>query len=294
MDCSGICRKLFGAVCGLALVAAIAGRASASEVPVASASLQQLLDQQCPAGDAMLQANDSDYGRKLIRLIRRRAFNPGLALNLKQSGVVQLCIEVSRDGQILQVRMQNSSGYFMLDGAALYSAGRAKTYGVYALPDELGGAAANVWFTVPVEFSIAGQPGASAPPVHAIDEPKPDCELGGKHPASSDSWQYSPEGQQYLVRIKKAFEDEMAYPPDAESQSEEGHVMVCMVLNRQGQLLNARLSRSSGDPLFDGVMLMAVGMVEAKAHIGPVPAAVSGTDNYFMFSFPVDWEMRQR
>ena len=296
MDCSGTCRKLFGTACGLALVAAIAACASTSAVPVASAPppLSPPPDEQCPVSDALLQANGSDYGRELIKQVGRRTFYPEAASKLDQSGVVQLCIKVSRNGEIQTARVQNSSGYLLLDGAALYSVGRAKVNGVDEVPAELDAGAAYVWFAVPVEFRISGEQGLGAAPARAADEPEPSCLPGNKHSALNELMQNSPEGRQYLKRLQEAFQAQMLYPSDAKMQSEGGHAALCVVINRQGRILNARIARSAGDPLFDGVLLLAAGVVALRAETGPIPDAVSGTDNYFRFSVPVNWEISGR
>ena len=294
MDRSGICRKLFGAACGLALVIVIAACASTSAVPVAGAPLPPPLDEQCPAGDALLQATGSDYGRELIQQVGRRTFYPEAALKLDQSGVVKLCVKVSRNGEIQKAQVQNSSGYLLLDGAALYSVGRAKTYGVGEVPTELDAGAASVWFAVPVQFKIAGEQGVSAAPARAADEPEPNCMLDDKQLVSTERWRNSPEGQRYLNGMQAAFQAQMLYPRDAVMQSEEGHAVVCIVINRQGRILNARIAQSAGDPLFDGVLLLAVGIVGLRAETGPIPDAVAGTDKYFRFFAPVNWEIPGR
>ena len=244
----------------------------------------------CPPTDSILDANGSEYGLSLIRQISQHSFYPENAQALGQSGTVQLCVEVARDGMIHTALVNDTSGYPLLDGAALYAVGLARMAAdLKDVPDGLSSGARNLWFSVPVKFTIKDQNGTNAdstairhmlrcgrgaPAVPAVVAPP------------------SPELNKYYLKIQKKIQEQVIYPQDAVALHEEGDVVVCFQVNRDGSVPLARVLKSSGQPLFDGIGLMAAAMAGLRGTIGPFPDAVPGSQDSMVLSFPVNWSFR--
>ncbi len=62
------------------------------------------------------------YKRELERLLRDRRAYPRAALRERLEGRVELALRIGTDGRVLGVRVAESSGYALLDAAALEAA----------------------------------------------------------------------------------------------------------------------------------------------------------------------------
>lgn len=71
---------------------------------------------------------DSWEGPGMARLERLRRY-PGAARARRQEGVVQLRVSVARNGSLLALSLEKSSGVPLLDQAALETFRRAATHG---------------------------------------------------------------------------------------------------------------------------------------------------------------------
>lgn len=286
MESAGIHRRL----AWIALVCAMAGALASCAAPQPEPYGRSLphVDERCPADGALLAANDSDYGRRLVRQVGELAFYPQSALSLDQSGVVQVCIEMSRTGNVRKTLVKTSSGFMILDGAALYSVGRANiSHWVGAVPPELGNGAASVWFTVPVTFAITGE-ALSVPPVYAPGEPELKC--SSDKSGVDDPWANGPEARQFFIDLNKALENQVLFPPGAAIQKEEGSTGLCLRLARDGRILDARISQSAGDPLFDGMALIAAGVTAARSDSPRLPGTLPDVPDYVVAYLPITWE----
>ena len=282
--------RLWDGLMGVAMSCAIVAGSGCAEAPSTPVlvHLPKVADL-CPAPDALLRASDSEYGRELIRKISHRAFYPDISQRLAESGVVQLCVQMSRQGDIQKALIDTGSGYPLLDGAALFAVGRAHAAGGFdSVPEQLGGEEGNVWFAVPVSFKLEGEAQAAALAGATIAS---DADCHGAANSVGD-WSGSPEFRRYAQQITKKFQDQMLYPKDAVTQREEGTAVICMQMGRDGNIQKARIWRSAGDPLFDGMLLLAVGVVNLRQEIGPVPDVVPQRLDEITFEMPVAWEFR--
>ena len=75
---------------------------------------------------------------------------PVRARNLGQQGLVELEVEIGSDGRVLNLRLKRSSGYFMLDDAAVTAVKQWEF-----LPANRGGVLVDSKVEVPVRFRIA-------------------------------------------------------------------------------------------------------------------------------------------
>ena len=288
MAWSGRRGGLLGIVVALGLACGIAGCTDAPAQPDVHASITKI--ESCPAAGTVLPAVDSDFGQELIRLVGKQAFYPDVAFKLGQSGEVGLCMELSRRGFIQKALVNTSSGYARLDGAALYAVGRAGAADpIKKVPDSLGGGSDPVWFEVPVSFRIAGDDAKTSPSTLTADARDQGCSRTGSLVTAKDPWFATSEFQNYMGRISTAIQKRTIYPPDAVAQHETGRTMVCLVINRDGSIRQARIWQSGGDPLFDGIVLIAVGLAAAQGDIGPLPDVVPSTITRLPFTLPVDW-----
>jgi len=282
--------RRFGILLGLTLAGAISGCAGPAPQAIARPHTNAEIEN-CPAADSVLPAMDSDYGRELVRQIRKLTFYPQSALSFDQSGVVQICVELSRAGGIQKALVRTSSGHLVLDGAALYAVGRAKAGGnLDPVPDELGIGTGNVWFAVPVTFRITGEDAPGMAPAVLTEEQDHACTTFTGQPPPIGPYVQSREFHEYVNRLLDEIQKQVVFPPDAVAQHEEGSAYVCLVLKRDGHILKAKIQRSAGDPLFDGVVLMALGAVDLRAETGPLPSVVPGTLPFLAVALPVNWQ----
>jgi protein TonB len=101
-----------------------------------------------PGPSETTPGRDSWEGRVMARLERFRRY-PHAARARRHEGVVQVRVSLARDGQLLALAVEQSSGYAMLDQAALDTFRRAAP--LPAVPDDRP---APVELSFPVEFFI--------------------------------------------------------------------------------------------------------------------------------------------
>ena len=93
----------------------------------------------------------ADYAATLLAWLERHKKYPRRAQRRRQEGVVLLYIEIDRSGQILNHRVQRSSGFRALDDATIDMLKRAKP--LPPLPDDMDSERLEI--IVPVQFFIA-------------------------------------------------------------------------------------------------------------------------------------------
>ncbi|MFG3447254.1 energy transducer TonB [Stenotrophomonas sp. NPDC047960] len=101
-----------------------------------------------PGPSETMPGRDSWEARVMARLERFRRY-PHAARARRHEGIVQVRVSLARDGQLLSVAVEQSSGYAMLDQAALETFRRAAPLPV--VPDDRP---APVELSFPVEFFI--------------------------------------------------------------------------------------------------------------------------------------------
>ena len=91
---------------------------------------------------------EADYGAIVLAWLERHKEYPGRAQQRRQEGVVLLFIAVGREGGVLEARIERSSGYDLLDRAALDMVARAAP--LPPVPDDMP--QERVEMVVPVQF----------------------------------------------------------------------------------------------------------------------------------------------
>ena len=251
-----------------------------------SSSQPDLAVEGCPAKESILSATESPYGRSLIAAIQKEAFFPPAAQSAGQGGHVEICVNVNRDGAIKRAMVADSSRFPLLDGAALYTAGlvKANNY-MAALPSKIAGSPGGVWFSVPVDFQYTD--GKVRSPLYSAE----DAEQNWTDDQSAAVHRYfsSPAFKDLGKKFDEAFSKSLIYPPPAQQASEEGSAKVDVLLRRDGQILGAAITRSSHDPVFDGMTLMAIGLVALRSEKFPLPDDLPITSIWM--DMPVNFEM---
>ncbi|MDE2149568.1 MAG: TonB family protein [Gammaproteobacteria bacterium] len=225
-------------------------------------------------------AEDFDYGRRVLDAVKRHAFYPELARYLGESGEVDLCLKVGDQGGSVAALVDRSSGFALLDGAALYAVGRAAVdTGIPPPPKSLSASAG--WIKLPIRFSLEGETKPMAPRLPAGDAVRQRafvqqfasvaagqdgvvretsasqaCRLG-----NSDSWQAAV-NHEVVARLHD--------PQGPVPAGMRGTVLLGVEFDRSGRLLRTAILKSSGQPVFDGVALMALASTFAGHQLPPL------------------------
>ena len=115
--------------------------------------IQDRLDAGNSASDASaggLAGRETDYAAVLLAWLERHKEYPRRAQTRRQQGVVLLYLVIDRNGQVLESRIEESSGYRLLDRATLDMLKRASP--LPPMPDDLP--RERLELVVPVQFSI--------------------------------------------------------------------------------------------------------------------------------------------
>ena len=95
-------------------------------------------------------AAETDYGAILLAWLERHKEYPRVAQKRRQQGVVLLHIVLDRGGRVIEAHIQESSGYRLLDEAALAMLKRAQP--LPPIPDDIR--EERLRFVVPVQFFV--------------------------------------------------------------------------------------------------------------------------------------------
>jgi TonB family protein len=242
----------------------------------------------CPVPSQMVQAKDSDYGRSFLSRFSQRVSYPADALNAGQTGMVQLCARLDRDGVVRDGRIAAGSGFPLLDGAALVALGALQSAKEKApLPQDFASGQKYVWISFPVNFSPQSSTGLS---YQQAPEERPCKDTGTREgdlaarDISTEEWSGFP------AQFSDAVRRELSYPPQAFEAKESGTTLLCVALDRDSRLIGVAISRSSGSPLLDGASLAALGMVQLKAEIPNLPERVRQGHDTIVFTQEIDWK----
>jgi TonB family protein len=276
---------------GLALAGAlgacsmVGGRDSgASRAPGAGGSKDFT---RCPLAERMTPAVDSEYGQAFMGRFSKLVVYPAEAVDAGQGGVVSLCARVTRDGRVHDGRIATGSGYPALDGAALLALGRmmAAEEGT-AMPKDFAHGQDSVWLLFPVNFQPPG--GNHVRYLSALPD-RPCKDTGSKEGDVAGQEVTLKEWGDYPGMFSDAVKQELVYPPEALQAGQSGYTLLCVALDRDSHLIGASISRSSGYPLLDGASLLALGMVQLKAHMPPVPDRVRQAHDRAIFTQEIEW-----
>jgi TonB family protein len=244
-------------------------------------------DSICPTGaiTPVLTAADSDFGTTVIRNIAAKAFYPEEAFKNAQQGRVVLCVRYDRDGHLDRALVQQSSGYPLLDGAALYATG---LYAIDApqptargghsapiikyhptkpepVPLELLNGGDAIWLSVPVDYEPADSREMEAfAKANHLDTTRPDpsyCENDNRDdPANPDGNQAGQPSRDLLQALTSRIQKSIFFPPQSDRSSTSGGRADLRIILANGRFQCSRVYRSSGSPLFDGAILLSAGV----------------------------------
>ncbi len=91
----------------------------------------------------------------------------------------------------------------------------------------------------------------------------------------------------YLSRVFRHIEPYRVYPPSARENRQSGRVVTRVTINRNGQLVDARVERSSGWPIIDAAELAAI---RRAMPLPPVPNGMPGDP--IVLILPMNYGMR--
>jgi TonB family protein len=242
----------------------------------------------CPLATQMRQATESDYGRNFLARYSTHISYPAEALNAGQTGAVQLCARVNRDGVVLDSRIVQGSGFPLLDGAALLAAGVMKNAKEKApMPADFAPDFRQVWIAFTVNFK----------PDKVADEtyPRELEDRACKEPGSKDGDQAadtisSSEWGDFPSEFSDAVKKQLIYPAQALAAGESGYTLLCISLDHDSHLLGVSVSRSSGSPLLDGASLLALGMMQVRAEVPNIPDRIRQGHDTITFTQEIDWK----
>jgi TonB family protein len=246
----------------------------------------------CPPVDNMLEATDSDYGREFLVRISRLVSYPAEALAAGQAGVVRLCVRLTRDGVVQDGHIISSSGFPILDGAALLAMGEMKrTKQEAILPQGLASGRHRVWMAFNIDFKPEHEV-AETIPRESEDRPcKDNGSLDGDaglRTVAPDDWGTFPSA------FSEAVKRELMYPEEALDGGVSGNTQLCVALDRNSRLVGVSISRSSGSPLLDGASLIAIGDVQLDNAIPQLPEAVRQDHDPVVFTHEIDWDPKPK
>ena len=275
-----------GLVWAAALLACLLGACSSQESKVLPPVA--LAETRCPAESKMVMASTNDYGRSFIARLSKQLSYPTEALAEGQIGDVHLCVRVSRDGAIQEGRVLLGSGYPALDGAALQALGVLRQSKESAPVPKDVGSGKEVWLALTVRFDPdnAGlQQGHSAPD----DRP---CKITGTDEGDAGMQKLSMrEWGEFPRRFSEAVRGHLIYPASAAGMR-GGATLLCVALDRNGRLLGATVSRSSGSFALDGAALSALGAMILKGEVPPLPDSIREDNDSAVFTQEIDWSLK--
>lgn len=91
----------------------------------------------------------------------------------------------------------------------------------------------------------------------------------------------------YLSRVFRHIEPYRVYPPSARENRQSGRVVTRVTINRDGQLVDARVERSSGWPIIDAAEIAAI---QRAMPLPPVPNGMPGDP--IVLILPMNYGMR--
>lgn len=246
----------------------------------------------CPTAAHLQPAVDSDYGQHLMTRFSKLVVYPPEAVDAGQFGQLTLCARLTRDGVIHDARIAAGSGYPVLDGAALMALGQLTLApAAEPMPKDFAKGQDSVWLAIPVNFQPPS--GSSVHYVRAPDD-RP-CKDTGTKEGDIEAQQVSlKEWGDFPGIFSDAVKQELVYPPAALQAGQTGYTLLCVSLDRDSHLLGAAISRSSGYPMLDAASLMALGMVQIKAHMPPVPDRVRQAHDRTTFTQEIEWKPAPR
>jgi len=241
----------------------------------------------CPAAERMTAAVDSEYGQGFMGRFSRQVVYPPEAADAGQGGTVSLCARLTRDGRVHDGRIAVGSGYPALDGAALLALGRimAAQDGT-AMPKDFARGQDAVWLVFPVSFQPPS--GSRTHDLSALAD-RPCKDTGSREGDVAGQEVTLKEWGDYPGMFSDAVKQELVYPPEALQTRQAGYTLLCVALDRDSHLIGAAISRSSGYPLLDGASLLALGMVQLKARMPPVPDRVRQAHDRAIFTQEIEW-----
>lgn len=247
----GVWNRLVGTTLLVCVVAAVAACAVRPAEPVT----QLAEDPPCPTAEALAPVTGSGYGRTFMQHYAAQVYYPSESLDAGQTGDVVMCVKVNRKGHVLHARISGSSGYPMLDGAALYSLGTLDARDPQPVPADLAPGQDALWLSLPVHFAPPGRaPGTTA------SAPEPPCTSPA--PTTLVLEKGTPLLRQYSRELTVALLQHLRYPEDARADLALGGAEECVTVARDGRVLNLSILRSSGSPLLDSALLRAAALVQ--------------------------------
>lgn len=242
----------------------------------------------CPSAERMVSAVDNDYGQRFMSRFSKKIAYPAEALDAGQIGEVRLCARLTRDGQVTDGRIALGSGYPVLDGAALLAVGQlivAKD--ADPMPKDFAHGQDAVWLSFPVSFK---PPSGDAGKYYAAPAERPCKETGSKEGDLESQQVTLKEWGDFPGIFSDAIKQELVYPPAAQEARQTGYTLLCVALDRDAHLLGASISQGSGSALLDGASLIALGMMQIRFHVPPVPDRVRQAHDHVVFTQEIDWK----
>lgn len=315
----------------LALVIICATLVSGLQARAVQVSVGPTNQASCPGSD-VLNATESAFGTAIVRTIGQQAFYLNEAAENGQVGTATLCLHVQRDGTIDHVLIDRSSGYPLLDGAALYAVGlvAAVNEGRMRPPRSLSSAHSPfypgilpppppellkgqdaLWLRFPFSFSPADDPNnrqvvSSRRRPQALDplvdemacafRPKPAVDTA-QDVVDTGRDPVAPAEVQGsfsgLVRkLSGIIGGQFFYPAAAVQAGIDGTVHLSILMARDGAVICAKVRNSSGDAILDGSALIAVGQAAVKKAFPAFPIGVQPESQVFDFEVPITYEIR--
>jgi len=117
----------------------------------------------------------------------------------------------------------------------------------------------------------------AAAPAPSPLTPPTDVIIGPSGPSQND----------YFVQLARRLAENRYYPQSARDRHQEGRVVVRVVIARNGQLIDARVERSSGVPAIDEAELDTV---RRSSPFPPLPLHIAGQQATFLI--PVNYKLR--
>lgn len=253
----------------------------------------------CPAS-ARPVTDYPDYGSRVLRAIGKRTFYPEVARFLGESGQVVVCVKMDAQAGAVQALVDRSSGFPLLDGAALYAVGRAAVDGQIpppppsVAPQSL--AVPGGWVKLPIRFALSGDEAPAVPAGPAGDATQQrefiqhfTTESKGNilyFNMKSRSCQLV-NGASWIAELEGQITGRMRDPRGSASSNLQGTALLGAEFDRDGHLLRAALVESSGDPRFDGIALMALASTFVDPRLPKLRATGCPSSSTFLTSIPV-------
>ncbi len=242
----------------------------------------------CPSAERMVVATGSDYGQRFMARFSKKISYPSEALEARQMGNVQMCARLTRDGKVLEGRIDQGSGYPILDGVALLAVGQLiAAKDADPIPKDFAHGQDAVWLSFPVSFK---PPTEDAARFIAVPAERP-CKDTGSKEGDIDAQQVTlKEWGDFPGIFSDAIKQELIYPAPALEAKQTGYTLLCVSLDRDAHLIGASISQSSGSALLDGASLIALGMMQVRQHMPPVPDRVRQAHDRVTFTQEIEWK----